>query len=151
VSIKCTNQDVSRWLQEPTKVGSVSIDTSFELQRVIQNINSEHCETSDRRSVHRDGDDHVVFSVNEGFKMKSPRGDFKKRIHDSARSHASRCHHLTTKHLIDCQPIISSISMYNCQYQRYSAVHVRGAHMTVFVCQAHYQTSSHAVDYLTRK
>ena len=83
MSIKCTNQDVSRWLQEPTKVGSVSIDTSFELQRVIQNINSEHCETSDRRSVHRDGDDHVVFSVNEGFKMKSPRGDFKNRIHNS--------------------------------------------------------------------
>jgi hypothetical protein len=41
--------------------------------------------------------------------------------------------------------------MYNCRYQYYSAVHVRGVHMAVLVCQAHYQTLNHVADHLTEK
>jgi hypothetical protein len=147
--MKCTNA-VFRRLQERTEVVTVSINARLGLQRVIQTVNSIHRKKSNWSSVHRNGDDHIV-SVTEGFKMKSPRGDFKNRIHHSARSHASRCHHLTTKHLIDCQPIISSISICNCRYQYYSAVHVRGAHMAVLVCQAYYQTLNHVVDHLAGK
>jgi len=114
--MKCTS-DVFGWLQERTKLVSASIDSRFGLQRVIKDIDSERLKTPNWRSTHRNGDDDVV-SVIEGLKMKSPRGDFKNPIHDSARSHASRCHHLTTKHLIQCRPIISSISMYHCRYQQ---------------------------------
>jgi hypothetical protein len=114
--MNCTT-DALEWLQERTKVISVSIDARFGLQRVIQNVDSEHRKTSNWRSVHRNGDDDVV-SVIEGLKMKSPRGDFKNPIYDSARSHASRCHHLTTKHLIECRPIISPILINHYRYQQ---------------------------------
>ena len=80
--MKCTI-DVFGRLQERTKAISLSIDARFGLQRVIENINSEYRNASNWRSVRRNGNDCVV-SVIEGLKMKSPRGDFKNRIHNSA-------------------------------------------------------------------
>ena len=52
--------DALAWLQERTKVISVSIDARFGLQRVIRNVDSERRKTSNWRNVHRNGDDDVV-------------------------------------------------------------------------------------------
>lgn len=73
------------------------------------------------------------------------------RIHDSARSRASRCHHLTAKHLITPQPIISAIPMSFYvlikESLHYIAVHVRGAHMAVLAWQGYYETLNCIVDH----
>ena len=60
-------------------------------------------------------------------------------------SHNKAPHRLSTYHFSYFQCITTIIR----RVAHYSAVHVRGAHMAVLVCQAHYQTLSHVVDHLS--